>query len=67
MSCLLVLVLFMQPAAQSPSPPHIDPYYPTNQTLQLGQTAEIGCRIYNVGNRYCTETSLGDSKILKQD
>ena len=64
MSCLLVVLLFLQPAAHSPSPPHIDPYYNTNQTLQLGQTAEIGCRIYNVGNRYCREISPGGSKIF---
>ena len=32
--------------------PHIDPYTGQNQTVQLGETAIITCKIYNVANRY---------------
>ena len=31
--------------------PHIDQYHGVNQTIQQGETAYIGCRVYNVGNR----------------
>ena len=31
--------------------PHIDQYHGVNQTVQQGETAYIGCRVYNVGNR----------------
>ena len=31
--------------------PHIDPYYGKNQTVQLGQTVSLDCKIYNVANR----------------
>lgn len=31
--------------------PHIDPYYGQNQTVQMGETVSLDCKIYNVLNR----------------
>ena len=31
--------------------PHIDPYYQTDQTVQIRETAMLTCKIYNVANR----------------
>ena len=31
--------------------PHIDPYFQTNQTVQIRETAMLMCKIYNVANR----------------
>ena len=33
-------------------PAHIDPYYGQNQTVQMGETVSLDCKIYNVANRY---------------
>ena len=30
---------------------HIDPYYGQNQTVQMGETVSLDCKIYNVANR----------------
>ena len=32
--------------------PHIDPYYGKNQTVQMGETVSVNCKIYNVANRF---------------
>ena len=41
------------PVLASPlqSLPHIEQYHGVNQTVQQGDTAYIGCKVYNVGNR----------------
>ena len=41
------------PVVASPlqSLPHIEQYHGVNQTVQQGDTAYIGCKVYNVGNR----------------
>ena len=32
--------------------PYIDPYFGGEEVVQSGQTAEIGCRVYSVYNRW---------------
>jgi len=47
--------------------PHIDPYTGQNQTVQLGETAIITCKIYNVANRSVSWVRLPEGHILIVD
>ena len=38
-------------AVKKSDAPHIDPYYGQNQTVQMGETVSLDCKIYSVLNR----------------